>query len=313
MSRAVRIEFPGALYHVMSRGVARLPTFLDDEDRNDFLRRIEPLVRSGDLVVHAFCLMPNHYHLLCETPAGGLRRWMRHVNGDYARAFNHRHRRVGHLWQGRFKAVLVEDGRYLTECSRYIHLNPNRAKITRPAERYWWSSYRNYVGGPAVVDCVETERVLAEFAGDRKRYREYVEEGKGEKPVSPFERAAAGLILGAEAFVRRIRGLMKGLPQAADQPAWNELRRIERPSPEQIEAWVDDLFRGETPRRRGRLRLYALRRHSGLGTTRIAERYGRTPAAVPVAVKAIDGEAKRSRTLARRLAKLARLVDGEKN
>lgn len=295
----------------MSRGVARLPVFFDDEDRMDFLRRIEPLVRNGDLVIHAFCLMPNHYHLLCETPAGGLRRWMRHLNGDYASAFNHRHRRVGHLWQGRYKALLVEAGRYLTECSRYIHLNPTRAKISRQAELYRWSSYPNYVGGRTAVDWVETERVLIEFAGNRRRYREYVEAGEGAKPVSPFERATAGLILGAEEFVRRIRGLMKGLPQGADQPAWKDLRRRERPAPERIEAAVDELFHDEPGRRRGRLRLFALRRYSGLSTTQIARRYGRTPAAVPVAVKAIESEAKTSRGLARRLAELAAILNAE--
>ena len=80
--------------------------------------------------------MPNHYHVLCETPDAGLARWLRHLNGDYARWFNRRHKRVGHLWQGRYKAILVEDGRYFQECSRYIHLNPNRAKLTRPAGRY---------------------------------------------------------------------------------------------------------------------------------------------------------------------------------
>ena len=101
MSRAVRIEFDGACYHVMSRGVARRPTFLDDEDRRHFLGIVEKLVDCGVLEVYAFCLMPNHYHLLLCTPEGQLSRWMRHINGDYVRGFNVRHRRVGHLWQGR--------------------------------------------------------------------------------------------------------------------------------------------------------------------------------------------------------------------
>ena len=110
MARAVRVEFPGAIYHLMARGVARLPTFLDDEDRRHFLEILGQLVALGALEVHAFCLMPNHYHILCETPDAGLARWLRHLNGDYARWFNRRHKRVGHLCPGRYKAILVEDG-----------------------------------------------------------------------------------------------------------------------------------------------------------------------------------------------------------
>ena len=97
MSRATRIEFDGACYHVMSRGVARRTTFLDDDDRRSFLGIVSELVKVGALEVFAFCLMPNHYHLLARTPSGELARWMRHVNGDYVRRFNVRHRRVGHL------------------------------------------------------------------------------------------------------------------------------------------------------------------------------------------------------------------------
>lgn len=186
MSRPVRVEYPGALYHVMARGVARMPTYIDDRDRGTFLDVLSKIVEAGSLDVHAYCLMPNHYHLLPATPRGELSRWMRHLNGEYAHAFNFRHKRVGHLWQGRYKAIVVQDAGYMKECSRYIHLNPNRAKLTRPAERYRWSSYRNYVGGPAAVSWVSTHAVLAEFGGDGKAYRDYVESGKGEALISPF-------------------------------------------------------------------------------------------------------------------------------
>jgi hypothetical protein len=100
------------------------------------------------------------------------------------------------LFQARYKAILVEDGEYLLECSRYIHLNPNRKKLTRPAELWSWSSYRNYVGGPQTVDWVRTERVMAHF-GSPEDHRAYVESGRDEEPISPFERATAGLVLGS--------------------------------------------------------------------------------------------------------------------
>lgn len=306
MSRAARVEFEGALYHVMCRGVARLPVFLSDEDRKQFLAGVGGLVEGGDLAVCAFCLMPNHYHLLCETPRGGLSRWMRHINGDYARWFNSRHRRVGHLWQGRYKAIAVEDGDYLAECSRYIHLNPNRSRITRPAERYRWSSYRNYVGGPAPVGWVETDRVLGLFGGDRGRYRAYVEAGKGEKPVDPFERAIAGLVLGGDRFVARIRYLLAGRPESIEVPSLRHLRKTARASAENIETAVEREFAGVSACRRGRLLLYALRRYSSLRPIEIARRYSRTPAAVTVATKAVAAEATRDRSLAKTLHQLAR-------
>jgi len=100
MGRAARVEFDGAFYHVMCRGVARMPVFLDDDDRQRFLAGVGELVEGGDLEVCAFCLMPNRFHLLCSKPCGRLSQWMRHISGDYARWFNGVHHRGGHLWQG---------------------------------------------------------------------------------------------------------------------------------------------------------------------------------------------------------------------
>ena len=126
----------------------------------------------------------------------------------------------------------MEDASYLKECSRYIHLNPNRAKITRPAERYRWSSYRSYVGGPAATSWVETKTVLAEFGGERSQYRRYVEHGKGEKQISPFQRAVAGLVLGSEKFIRDVRKRAGCLQDRGEQPAIKRLARGTKAKPE---------------------------------------------------------------------------------
>ncbi|MCU0723041.1 MAG: transposase, partial [Planctomycetes bacterium] len=165
MSRATRVEFPGALYHAMSRGIGGTRVFPDDEHRERFLSFLGKVVESGDLDVHAYCLLPSHFHLLLETPRGALSRWMHHVLGRYAQWFNACRDRSGHVWQGRYKAIVVERGPYLLECSRYIHLNPNRAGLSRPAEKWKWSSYRNYVGGPGTpaVPWVTTRTVLGEL------------------------------------------------------------------------------------------------------------------------------------------------------
>lgn len=202
------------------------------------------------------------------------------INGGYARRFNRAHRRVGHLWQCRYKAILVEDGPYFLECSRYIHLNPNRSRLTRPAERYRWSSYRSYVGGPRGVDWVSRERTLAAFDGEPSRYRSWVESGKGERPVDPFERAVAGLVLGGEKYVEKIRAMFRSEEPTADRPSLRKLKVQEMRSAAEVEAVVAEIARNELPRRRRRLLLYALRLHSALPVGAIAKRCGRSPAAV---------------------------------
>jgi len=286
-------------------------TFLDDEDRWRFLEIVGSVVQERGWIVHAYCVMPNHYHLLCETPRGQLSRWMGHVNSGYARYFNSRHRRVGHLWQGRYKSILVEDGSYFLDCGRYIHLSPNRSKLTRPAERYAWLSYRNYVGaGVPRADWVKTKRTLAHFGGRGvgDRYRRFVELGKGERVVSPFERAFAGLVLGSEAFFERIRRMTQGRSGGAEVPALNALRRLDKAEPEVVEALVAKLFEAELPRRQRRLVLYALRKHSRLRPSENARRCGRSAGAVTLAVVDLDREAESSPDLARKLKRLARAV-----
>jgi putative transposase len=140
MARPLRIEFPDAFYHVTARGNERRNIFRDDRDRQRLLGYLESAVLRYKAVVHVYCLMSNHYHLLLSTPAGNLSQIMRHINGGYTTYFNKRHDRAGHLLQGRYKAILVEADPYAGELSRYIHLNPVRAGIAGRPEEYPWSS-----------------------------------------------------------------------------------------------------------------------------------------------------------------------------
>lgn len=218
--------------------------------------------------------------------------------------------RVGWLWQGRYKAILVQDGPYLKECSRYIHLNPNRAKLTRPAERYRWSSYRNYVGGPKAAPWVETRAILGESGGDRAIYRAYVEAGKGEKQVSPFERAVARLVLGSEEFLAWVRRRVKGRADTPDEPSLRDLRRTERALPERVERAVEEAFAEEGPARKRRLLLYAQRLYSRLRPAEIARRYGRTRGAVTLAAQQLGAEARRNAPLAAGLRREAEILAG---
>ena len=206
MARPLRIEFPGALYHVTSRGNARQRVFRDDEDRETFLATLAWVVERFGWRCHAYCLMDNHVHLLIETPLPNLSRGMRQLNGVYTQRFNRRHRKVGHLFQGRFKAILVEKEGYLLELARYIVLNPVRAKMVKTPERYPWSSYRAMVGLAPVPPALTTEWVLEQFASTRaiarRRYTKFVHDGIG--VPGPWEEVKGQVFLGSEAFIERL-------------------------------------------------------------------------------------------------------------
>ena len=150
----MRIEFRGAVYHVTSRGNTRQAIFRDDIDRIDFLEVLYSVVKRFNFIVHAYCMMRNHYHLLIETPDGNLSQGMRQLNGVYTQRFNRRHNRVGHVLQGRYKAILVEKNSYLLELARYVVLNPVRAAgIVKSPGDWKWSSYRATAGYEKAIPC----------------------------------------------------------------------------------------------------------------------------------------------------------------
>ncbi len=167
MSRPLRIEFAGALYHVMARGDARAAIFRNDEDRQAFCAGLTRVCGRFQWRLWAYCLMDNHYHLLVETLAPTLSRGMREVNGVYTQAFNRRHGRVGHVLQGRFKAVLVDKDSYLLELSRYIVLNPVRARLCPTAADWPWSSYLAVMGKAVAPDILAVTETLSLFASER--------------------------------------------------------------------------------------------------------------------------------------------------
>ena len=147
MARPLRIAFPGAFYHVTARGNERKAVFKSIRDRQKFLEYLETATERYNAVIHAYCLMDNRYHLLLETPSGNLPQIMQHINGAYTTYFNVKRARAGHLFQGRYKAILVEMDEYAKELSRYMHLNPVRAKLAETPDKYEWSSYNFYTGG----------------------------------------------------------------------------------------------------------------------------------------------------------------------
>lgn len=169
MSRPLRLELAGGLYHVTSRGDGREAIYLDDGDRECWLAVLAAVCERYRWRCHAYCLMTNHYHLLLCTPEPNLARGMRQLNGVYTQRFNRAHRRVGHVFQGRYQAILVERDSYLLELSRYIVLNPVRAGMVRNPADWAWSSYRATCGLAACPPWLDTDGVLAAFSGQGRR------------------------------------------------------------------------------------------------------------------------------------------------
>ncbi len=239
MTRPLRLEFEGALYHVTSRGNARKNIFLDDADRRHFLGILAEVVDRFGWICHAYCLMTNHYHLLIETPDANLSRGMHLLNGVYTQWFNHRHDRVGHLLQGRFKAILIEKESHLLEVARYIVLNPVRAKVVRSARDWRWSSYRATAGQVEAPSFLTTEWILSQFDSDPKRavwaYRQFVQEGRG---MDLWDGLRAGSLLGSDGFVDKLRPLLKEKP--IDPEYRKHERFAARPSLEELFSDVSD-------------------------------------------------------------------------
>jgi len=219
MARPLRIEFPGALYHVTSRGNARQPIFLDDRDRFFFLDRLGEVVRSRSWHCHSYCLMPNHYHLLVETPEPNLSSGKRCLNGRYSQRFNRRHERVGHVLQGRFHAVVVERETHLLELARYIVLNPVRANLVPSAEEYRWSSLGATLGLEPAPPWLEAGQMLSRF-GSRARYLAFVREGLAAR--SPWSELR-GVVLGSDEFVER---LAHRISEKALEPEFSRTERL---------------------------------------------------------------------------------------
>ncbi len=205
MARPLRIEYPGAYYHVTSRGNERKAIFRDDQDREKFLDLLKRTVEEFQLRLHCYVLMVNHYHLLVETPEGGLNRALRYLNGVYTQSFNRRHHRVGHLFQGRYKAILVEKESYLLELSRYVHLNPWRLKKGQDPFTYGWSSLRAYVGQMTLPKWLTTTEVLSYFGSKGKRgYEDFVVEGMRNGFKTPWEEVRGQVVIGSENFVEEV-------------------------------------------------------------------------------------------------------------
>ena len=206
MARTLRIEFPGAVYHITARGNERKKIFRNDRDKHDFLDILALVLDRFGWLCHSYSLMDNHYHLMIETPRGNLSRGMMQLNGNYAQHFNRKYNRVGHLFQDRYKAILVEKEAYLMELSRYVVLNPVDARIVQLPEEWPWSSYRATIGKTEKPVFLTIDWILLQFGRNlprsRDAYKAYVLSGIRE--CFPKEALVGGLLLGSEKFLNDV-------------------------------------------------------------------------------------------------------------
>ena len=211
MARPLRIQYPGAVYHVTSRGNEKKRIFRDDTDREIFLEILFDINKRCHWICHAYCLMDNHYHLMIETPDGNLSAGMRQLNGVYTQAYNKKRNRSGHLLQGRYKAIVIQKDSHLLEACRYVVLNPVRARIVEQPENWKWSSYLETAGKKKPYPCLTTDWILGQFSKTRataeKEYCEFVKSGLEEETI--WASVKGQVILGEEEFVDSLNHHLK--------------------------------------------------------------------------------------------------------
>ncbi len=205
MARPLRIEYPGALYHVTARGDRQEAIFENDQDRQAFLKLLGEVVSQFRWQCHAYCLMTNHYHCMIETPEGNLAKGMRQLNGVYTQWSNRRHHRSGHLFQGRYKTILVDWDGYFLELGRYIVLNPVRASMVKHPKDWRWSSYGAMVGLVNSPGWLTTSALLGQFGKNRswarRKYQEFVKDGLGQETI--WKDLKGQIYLGDDDFVEQ--------------------------------------------------------------------------------------------------------------
>ncbi len=220
MSRPLRIELAGGLYHVTSRGDRREAIYFSDADRQQWLTIFAEVCQRFNWRCHAWCQMTNHYHLVVETPEANLAQGMRQLNGVYTQYINRAHRRVGHVFQGRYKAILVERDAYLVELSRYVVLNPVRAGMVSLPGEWPWSSWQAMMGQAPSAEWLETRWLLRQFSEDdiqaRKAYEDFVRAGVGLPSI--WEELSGQIYLGSREFIEVAQASLPGQSQSKEIP-----------------------------------------------------------------------------------------------
>jgi putative transposase len=306
VARPLRIEYEGAFYHVTARGNEKKSIFLSRADYEKFLANLKDAALRFSVVVHCFVLMGNHYHLLVETPRANLSAFMHTIQSGYTTYFNKKRNRSGHLFQGRFKSILVDKDSYLLELSRYIHMNPVRAHRADRPEDYPYSSYRAYIN-PGEKTFVSRGLIL-DMAKGPDHYRRFVESSFSEELPNPSKNVYGGMILGSMGFIKETLGMLKG----ADKPEVSFRRNLRTTDLDEIVALVSVHFKVPqetvltTPPYRA-YSVYLAKRLTSLSNPEIGARLGHiTFSAVTKIASRLKARMKENRGIGKELEKLER-------
>jgi putative transposase len=277
MGRPLRITYEGAHYHVTSRGNEQKDIFKSHRDREQFLSYLESSVTRYGVRIHAYCLMTNHYHLLMETPEGNLPQVMRHINGAYTNYYNSKRKRAGHLFQGRYKAILIEADGYLMELTRYIHLNPVRGGVTEKPD---------YIGARPAPKWLSMDTMKQHF-GDSRLYCQFVEEMLGKEYESPLQQTVASTLLGSKSFIQEIMAVHLDQKRIErDVPAIRELSKSRRI--EMIIENVRGIFGDE--RLDQKVSIYLAHQHSGARLKELSAYFGKKDTALAQTTRRLKSE-----------------------
>jgi len=280
MARPLRIQYPGALYHITARGNAKGNIFLNKDDFNDFLTILCQVTKRYHLLLHCYCLMHNHYHLLLETPEGNLSQGIRQLNGTYTQHINKKYQSVGHLFQGRFKSILVEKENYLLELSRYISLNPLRAHLVEDPKDWPYSSYPQAIGIIKKIPCLFPDWILSQFGPDKKNarisYQNFVLSGINRE--SPLKQVKGQIFLGSEYFLAKMEQFMEQKEKLTEIPRTQ--RYATRPS-------LEELFQTNNTRQ---MKIYQANQKFGYTLKEIGQYFGLHYTTISKIIKKVENE-----------------------
>lgn len=294
MGRPTRIQFPGACYHVILQGNNRQDIFVSPQDRRFFLAMLRSYKERYDLKIYAYCLMANYVHLLMETAHPNLSRVMQGFNTAYTKYFNQKHNAVGHVFQGRYKALLVDKKNYLLELTRYIHLAPVRAGLKEKPWRYAWSSCPAYVEAEGRESLVDSAPVLRTFSGGRLkqsvRYLQSVKE-RVKHSAADLPPARSGFVGGEDfiAEVRRAYGASAEVQPSGQQRASAKAILQEVMAKHNLDE--ERLFGRSQWREISSVRkeaIYRIWKEARMGVTEISRMFNRTPSAVSQLIRSVE-------------------------
>ena len=311
MARALRITFPGAFYHVTSRGNERNAVFKSKRDREKFLEYLESATQRYDARIHAYCMMNTHYHLLLETPSGNLPQIMRHINGAYTTYFNVKRDRSGHLFQGRYKAILVDIDEYAKELSRYIHLNPVRAKIVETPQEYDWSSYKFYIGQQKAAKWLYRDFILGYFgkkvSSAQEGYQKFVNALAHEQYDSPLDQVVSSTLLGSADFIAFIKdNFLSTKKPDKELPALKEL--VKKTSIQDIFEKVELVFPKEKVLARN-VKMYLCQRNTGKKLKEIGLHFGIGESGVSQASRRVAQKIEKDKKLKKKIVRLEKQIN----